>query len=118
MNPAHGDFMAADRERRTVLAANLVRFEADYAEGTITGLPSQKATARVEARLSEIEEPAGTRRSVGSPITLAAAPGQEFMDAPIDVQRAMLSSVLRVEGLSRLRAWASHGRRSDCTWRP
>ena len=104
MNPAHDDSLSADRERRAVLAARLDGFEADYAAGAISGLQLQKATQRVEAELAEVDArlAEGTRRSVSSPITLADDPGQAFLSAPIDVQRAVLPSVPRVEVLPRL----------------
>ena len=80
------------------------RFEADNDAGAITGQQLQKATQRVEAELTEVDErlAEGTRRSVSSPNRLADDPGQAFLSAPIDVQRAVLPSVLRVEVLPRL----------------
>lgn len=91
--------LAAERERRTVLAARLDAFETDYALGQITGAQLQKATAAVTAELGEVDArlAKALRRSSASPIIRAADPGQAFLDAPIDVQRAVLATVLRVE---------------------
>jgi hypothetical protein len=45
---------AGDRSRRTVLAARLAGFEADYASGVITGRQLQKAISVVTAELAEV----------------------------------------------------------------
>jgi site-specific DNA recombinase len=99
MTEVRDDGLGADRERRAVLAANLIRFEADYAEGTITGQQLQKATQRVEVELVEVDErlAKGMQRSVSSPIALAADPVQAFLGASIDVQRAVMLSLMQVE---------------------
>ena len=112
MNPAPTDSLSADRERRAVLAARLDGFEADYAAGAITGQQLQKATQRVEAELVEVDErlAKGMSQSTASPIALAPDPGLAFLDAPLDVQRAVLSSLLTVEvlpSLGRGRAWTA-----------
>lgn len=49
------------------------------------------------------------RRSASSDILRAADPGAAFLDAPIDVQRVLLASVLRVEVVPQARrgmAWS------------
>ena len=99
MTEVRDDGLGADRERRAVLAANLIRFEADYAEGTITGQQLQKATQRVEVELAEVDErlAKGMQRSVSSPIALSADPVQAFLGASIDVQRAVMLSLMQVE---------------------
>lgn len=99
--PVLDDDTAPDRKRREVLVANLARFEADYAEGTISGLQLQKATARVESELDQIDErlAASMSQAAASPITLAPDPGQAFLSASIDMQRSVLSSLIQVEVL-------------------
>lgn len=91
--------VSADRARRAVLAARLGQFEDDYAAGAITGAQLHGATARVEEELTEIEArlTRAAQRSASSPIVAAPDPGAAFLGAPLDVQRAVLVAVLRVE---------------------
>jgi len=98
MSPGTPD-LAADREKRNALAVRLEAFETDYALGQITGAQLAKATATVEADLAKVDArlAKGLSRSTSSSVLRAPDPGQAFLDAPIDVQRAVLASVLRVE---------------------
>lgn len=100
LHPGNTD-LAADRERRVVLARRLEGFENDYALGRITGAQLQKATQTVNAELAEIDAKLakGLSRSASSAIFRETDPGQAFLDAPLDVQRAVLASVVRVEVL-------------------
>ncbi len=100
MNPGDPDLTEA-RERRTALSARLTSFENDYALGRITGAQLQKATQTVTEELTEVDNrlAKALRRSTSSSILRAADPGAAFLAAPIDVQRAVLSTVLRVEVL-------------------
>lgn len=112
MQPHDDPLLAADRERRTALAARLESFESDYAQGAITGSQLQKATTAVTAQIAEVDLrlAAGLQRSTASPIVQAPDPGQAFLAAPVDVQRAVLRSVLTVEVLpapNRGAAWSS-----------
>jgi len=93
--------LVADRERRQVLTARLAGFEDDYARGAITGTQLQKATALVTGELAGVDSrlAAGMQRSTASPIVGVADPGAAFLDAPLDVQRAVLAAVLSVEAL-------------------
>src|SRR4051794_30901949 len=77
MSPHVEADLAADRERRAVLAARLEGFERDYALGTVTGTQLAKATATVTAELDQVEAriAEGVRRSTSSPILGAADPG-------------------------------------------
>lgn len=102
MNPADPE-LPSYRERRTALIARLDAFERDYLNGDITGELYKKATTKVKAELEEVEQliTGAVQRSTGSPILNAADPGQAFLDAPLDVQRAVLATVLRVEVLPR-----------------
>ena len=102
--------LAADREKRTVLAARLESFESDYALGRITGAQLQKATATVNAELAAVDArlAKSLRRSTASGIIRATDPGAAFLAAPVDVQRAVLATVLTVEVLPSARrggAW-------------
>lgn len=87
-----------DRERRSALAARLAGFEGDYALGVITGAQLQKATATVSAELAEIDARLAKtmRRSTSAAVLEANDPGAALLEAPIDVQRAVLATVLRV----------------------
>ena len=55
MHPHVEADLAADRERRAVLAARLESFETDYALGSITGPQLAKATATVTAELADVD---------------------------------------------------------------
>jgi hypothetical protein len=91
--------LAALRERRQALTARLEGFEGDYLAGRITGTQFQRFTAAVSEDLDGVEEriAASARRSASSPVLVAADPGQALLDAPLDVQRALLRTLLRVE---------------------
>lgn len=95
----HGEDLAPDRLRRQVLLTRLENFEADYANGMVTGPQLQKATESVQAELREVDDrlAVSVRRSTASPIAAALDPGLAFLDAPLDVQRAVLTAVLAVE---------------------
>jgi hypothetical protein len=99
MAPGDDDGLSADRERRVTFAARLEAFESDYAQGAITGQQLAKATATVEAQLAEVDArlATGLQRSAALPIARASDPGRAFLDAPLDVQRAVLRQVLHVE---------------------
>lgn len=91
--------LAAHRERRIALAHRLDGLEADYVAGRIDGSQFQRFTAQVQADLDDVDEriAASVRRSASSPVLRAADPGRALLDAPLDVQRAVLRSLLRVE---------------------
>lgn len=99
MNPHADQSIVADREERARLTFRLENFERDYALGTITGAQLQRATAAVNAELEAVDArlAKALRQSASSSVLRAADPGQAFLDAPIDVQRAVLASALRVE---------------------
>ncbi|MDP9445038.1 MAG: recombinase family protein [Actinomycetota bacterium] len=99
MHPHIDADLAADRARRGVLAARLESFETDYALGSIIGPQLAKATAVVTAELAEVDArlTEGIRRSTASPILGAPDPGAAFLAAPVDVQRAVFRSLLRIE---------------------
>lgn len=92
------DGAQGERERRSTLAARLAGFERDYALGHITGAQLQKATASVSEELAEIDARLAKvlRQSTSGAVLNAADPGEAFLAAPIDVQRAVLATVLQV----------------------
>ncbi|HTL42228.1 MAG TPA: recombinase family protein [Pseudolysinimonas sp.] len=98
MSPGKPD-MSAEREARLVQERLLAGFERDYAEGLITGAQLRAATERVNAKIAEIDDHLSTtiQRTSSSPVLRANDPGQAFLDAPIDIQRAVLATVLQVE---------------------
>jgi DNA invertase Pin-like site-specific DNA recombinase len=98
MNPTDTQLVAA-REERAALAGRLQQFESDYALGRITGAQLQKATAAVTEELAAVDSRLTKvlRRSASSAVLAANDPGLAFLNAPIDIQRAVLSTVLRVE---------------------
>lgn len=91
--------LSVDRERRAVLTARLFNFEADYAAGSITGAQLRRATDAVQAELAEVDArlTMGLRRAASTSVLDAVDPGAALLASPIDVQRAVLSSVLRVQ---------------------
>ncbi|WP_123939777.1 MULTISPECIES: hypothetical protein [unclassified Frondihabitans] len=93
--------LAADRERRVALTARLEAFETGYALGNITGAQLRKFTERLEGELADVDARLahGISRSASSSVLRAADPGEAFLEAPLDVQRAVLSTVLRIEVL-------------------
>lgn len=99
MTAGETDAMQADRERRSLLLTRLDDTESDYDEGLIDGRRYKARTDRINAELAEVEErlAAGVQAATVSPIFSAVDPGKAFLDAPIDIQRAVLRSVLRVE---------------------
>ena len=100
----------ADRRITPRQRTRLDQIEHDYDEGLIDGRRYHSARGRVEAEIAEIEErlAAGVQAATVSPIFASVDPGQMFLDSPLDVQRAVLRSVLRVEVLSALgrAAWS------------
>ncbi len=90
--------LTADRQRRAALEVRLSTIEADYIDGGINAKLYAKATEKVAAEIQEIDErmARALRRSASSDILMATDPGKAFLDAPIDVQRAVLATVLSV----------------------
>ena len=93
--------LTPQREERQRLVYRLEQFERDYADGSIDGAQLKRATEAVSAQLSDLDERMATllSRSTSSAILREIDPGAAFMAAPIDVQRAVLSTVIRVEVL-------------------
>lgn len=93
------DKMSYDRERRATLSARLEAFERDYARGLITGAQLSKATADVTTELNEVDSRLAKSLSTSraSSILNSKDPGDAFLTSPLDVQRAVLGTVLRVQ---------------------
>lgn len=110
MNPQSPN-LAIDRDARAVEELKLARFERDYADGLITGAQLQKATSSTVARISELDErlAKAIQRTAASPIMRASNPGASFLDAPIDIQRAVLTTIFRVKVLSAKQAGIGPG---------
>lgn len=102
----------ADRARREMLDERMRRFENDYTSGIIDGGMYQRATARVREELAEVEERMSyrLRKSVSADVLGASDPGAQFRNAPIDVQRAIVATVVSIEiqpAAARGAAWTS-----------
>ncbi|WP_336628811.1 MULTISPECIES: recombinase family protein [unclassified Microbacterium] len=91
--------LAVDREERAKLTRRLESFEDDYAAGHISAAQLKRATERVTAEIADIDTRSARllRMSAAAAILRAEDPGQAFLDSPVDVQRAVLSTVLNVE---------------------
>src|SRR5699024_9051622 len=94
-----GEEANADRARRAELATRLETFEADYMDGTISGKMLRASTDKVQAQIDEIDQrlTASMQRFASSKVTSAEDPGAAFLEAPIDIQRAVLAAIARVE---------------------
>lgn len=93
-----GDAMKADRERRAVLAASLDKTKAEWDADEIETADYKRKAAKIEAEMEEIDArlASGLQRTAASEIFNRPDPGAAFLNAPIDVQRAVLRTVLRV----------------------
>ena len=107
------DAATADRARRESLTLRLRKFEDDYTDGVIDGGMYQRATARVRAELAEVEERMSyrLRKSVSAEVLGAERPRSAVPErAPIDVQRAIVATVVSIEiqpAAARGAAWTS-----------
>lgn len=98
LTAGESDVMQADRARRELLQTRLDQTDADYDEDLIDARRYKAKRDKLMAELSEIEDrlSAGVEQSTISPIFAGRDPGQAFLDAPLDVQRAVFRSVLKV----------------------
>ncbi|SDO72257.1 Site-specific DNA recombinase [Pedococcus dokdonensis] len=104
--------MERGRERRAVLVRQIEQTEADYDADLIDARRFKAKTDRIRVELEEVETllAEGTRAGVALPIVGARDPGQAFLDAPLDVQRQVLRTVLGVQIMPaayRGAAWSS-----------
>ena len=88
-----------DRQSRALQVRRLETIENDYAEGLTNGTAFKKANLKVQKNIEEIDKrlSAAMRRSVTSPVSNAENPIEAFRKASIDVQRAVLNTLIRVE---------------------
>ena len=82
-----------------MLSPLLGAFETDYALGNIIRNRLAKATATMEAKLVKVDArlTKGFSLRASSSVLRAPDPGQAFLDAPVDVLRAVLASILRID---------------------
>jgi DNA invertase Pin-like site-specific DNA recombinase len=97
-NEASAAAMKALRAERDRLTRRADKLEADYYAEVLTSAAYKRLSTRVEAELAEVDARLsdGVQQAAASPIFMAADPGQAFLDAPVDIQRGVLTSVVRV----------------------
>lgn len=97
MTPAAPD-LTEDREKRRRLVARLDTFDADYRAGEITAAERRAFRGETEAEIAAIDAriAKAVRASVSSDVLSAADPGAAFLAAPLDVQRSVVASAVRV----------------------
>jgi len=90
--------VSADRELRASLTARLRATESDYDNDLIDGRRYAAKRDKINAEIAEVDErlAAALSRSTGSSVLTSVDPGQAFLDSPLDVQRAILSTIVRV----------------------
>lgn len=98
MTPAAPD-LTEDRNKRDSLTLRLAGFDADYKAGDITAAERKKFRSEVEDDIAVINAKiaAAIRSATSSDVLNAADPGQAFLDAALDVQRAIVASVVQVK---------------------
>lgn len=87
-----------DRQAVAVLRQRLRRTDMDYDNDLIDGQRHRVKTAKLNAEIAVIEKrmAQATQRGTSSPILSAADPGAALLGAPVDIQRAVLATVVRV----------------------
>ncbi|WP_166389594.1 recombinase family protein [Nocardioides ochotonae] len=113
-----GDAIAADRERRRQLVLRLEQTERDYDDDLIDARRLKAKSAKIEDEIAEIDARMASelQQSETARVMNAPDPGAAFLDAPLDVQRAVLRSVLTVTVLpapKRGGAWTDERLRLD-----
>lgn len=93
-----GEAIAADRERRRQMVLRLEQTERDYDDDLIDARRFKVKSAKIEEEIAEIDARMATdlQQSETVKVMNAPDPGQAFLDAPLDIQRAVLRSVLTV----------------------
>jgi DNA invertase Pin-like site-specific DNA recombinase len=96
------EHLTEDRKQRSVLAARIARFDSDYSEGTIPAALWASSTAKAKAELADVDArmTKALRRSTSSAVALANDPGEAFLNAPVDIQRAVMATIVRVRIIS------------------
>ncbi|SNS11368.1 Site-specific DNA recombinase [Actinomadura meyerae] len=93
-----GGAVSADRERRAVLVASLDRTKAEWDADEIGTADYKRKAAKIEAEIEEIDArmASGLQRSAAAEVLHAPDPGAAFLSAPVDVQRAVVRTVVTV----------------------
>lgn len=93
------DALGTDRERRRVLVISREQTERDYDEDLIDARRYKAKSEKIESEIAEIDGrlALGMQQAATNPVLLAPDPGAAFLNAPVDVQRAVLREVVRVE---------------------
>lgn len=107
-----GDNLGADRERRRVLVMSREQTERDYDDDLIDARRYKAKSEKIENEIADIDArlAAGMQQAVTNPVLRAQDPGDAFLSAPVDIQRAVLREVVRVEVLPARQvgaAWSS-----------
>jgi site-specific DNA recombinase len=91
--------LTEDVEERSRLLARRAAFEDQAIHGRIEPAQLGRVTAQIESLLKEVDArmAKAVQRAQINPIFTAPDPGEAFLNAPIDMQRAVLSMVMRVE---------------------
>lgn len=113
LTPASPD-LTVDRERRSTLHVRRGRVEADYDAGLIDGHRFNAANKRISDEIAEIDArlAAASHEAVASPVLSAADPAAMFAESPVDVQKAIIAALVRVEVLP---STAGRGQRFDAS---
>ena len=87
-----------DRQAVAVLRQRLRQTDLDYDNDLIDGQRHRVKTAKLNAEIAVIEKrmAEATQRGTSSPILTAVDPGDALLSAPIDIQRAVLATVVSV----------------------
>lgn len=98
LTQGNGEAVAADRERRRQLVLRLEQTERAYDDDVITGQDLKRKRERITAEMDEIDARLASdlQQTSTAKVLNAPDPGQAFLDAPLDVQRAVVRSVLTV----------------------
>lgn len=93
-----GDDAQADRDLRKSLVRRLAQTERDYDEDLIDARRYQTKTAKLQKEITEVDVRLAhaAQHATTSPVLSALDPGAAFLNAPVDVQRALLRQVFRV----------------------
>lgn len=90
-----GSQLSSLHAEASALRTRLDNLGVDYASGNLTGNQARIATDRLESQLADIDEriaAVGRRNQLASMLT-AHDPGQQFLDAELDVQRATVDAL-------------------------
>lgn len=109
---APGVDVTQDNAERAKLLGLLESFKVGLEEGNLTPADFRRATERVSAKIDAIDVRVGEAyaRSVAPEVMSAADPGAAYLAASIDVQRSLLSALLRVHVVPQARrgsTWSS-----------